>query len=338
MSDLVPQSQLTRKDFVSNQDVRWCPGCGDYAILNTVQKFLPTLGIPKERIVWVSGIGCSSRFPYYLETYGFHTIHGRAPAIATGLRAANPELSLWLVTGDGDGLSIGGNHLLHCLRRNVDLRILMFNNRIYGLTKGQYSPTSEQGKITKSSPQGTADHPVDPATFALGCGGTFVARSIDVAAAHLTSVLERAAAHRGTAFVEIFQNCSVFNDGAFDSFTDKSLAAERQLHVQHGAPLRYGKNGELGVRLNPRILALEVIRPGQDGTTDADVLIHDETNQTIAHLLTHMPFAEFPVALGVLYAVERPTYDQGIAQQLETANGPRDLDQLLRGTSPWTVL
>src|SRR5690242_5471105 len=226
MSNTTSPTKLTKKDFESDQDVRWCPGCGDYSVLANVQRMMPDLGIPREQIVWVSGIGCSSRFPYYMNTYGFHTIHGRAPAFATGIKVANPELSVWLATGDGDGLSIGGNHLMHCLRRNVDIKILLFNNRIYGLTKGQYSPTSEFGKITKSTPGGSADQPVDPAGFALGCNASFVARSVDTDAPHLTDVLRRAAQHVGTAFMEIYQNCPVFNDGAFDSFVEKTSKAD----------------------------------------------------------------------------------------------------------------
>src|SRR6187455_283538 len=235
------------KDFTSDQEVRWCPGCGDYVILNTIRNFLPELGLRRENIAFVSGIGCSSRFPYYLETYGFHSIHGRAPTIATGLALARPDLSVWVVTGDGDALSIGGNHLIHALRRNVNVTILLFNNRIYGLTKGQYSPTSELGKVTKSTPSGSADQPVDPASFALGVNASFVARSIDTEAVHLGEVLRRAAAHVGTAFIEIYQNCNVFNDGAFDVFTDKAVRAERQVRVEHGKPLVFGTNNDKGL-------------------------------------------------------------------------------------------
>ena len=259
MNDVIETPKLTRKDFATDQDVRWCPGCGDYSILANVQRVMPELGVARENIVWVSGIGCSSRFPYYMNTFGFHTIHGRAPAIAMGVKAANPELSVWVVTGDGDGLSIGGNHLLHALRRNLDIHILMFNNRIYGLTKGQYSPTSEFGKVTKSTPLGSADQPVDPATFALGSGGSFVARSIDVDAQHLSEMLRRAAQHKGTTFLEIYQNCNVFNDGAFDSFRDKAAQADRQLRVEHGKPLVFGKDKNQGLRISARTLSLEVV-------------------------------------------------------------------------------
>src|SRR6266480_5197847 len=241
--------KLTKKDFESDQDVRWCPGCGDYAILSAVQKTMPDLGIPKENIVFISGIGCSSRFPYYMNTYGFHTIHGRAPAIATGLRVARPDLKIFLVTGDGDGLSIGGNHMLHVLRRNVNLTILLFNNRIYGLTKGQYSPTSELGKVTKSTPVGSADRPVNPLAFALGCGATFVGRTVDRNIPHMEEMLKRAARHRGTSFMEILQNCNVFNDGAWADLTEKASKADAQLLLEHGKPLVFGKNRDRGIRL-----------------------------------------------------------------------------------------
>ncbi|HEY5961957.1 MAG TPA: 2-oxoacid:ferredoxin oxidoreductase subunit beta, partial [Polyangiaceae bacterium] len=243
-------SSLTKKDFVSNQDPRWCPGCGDYAILSTVQRVMPELGVAKENFVWVSGIGCSSRLPYYIDTFGLHTIHGRALPIATGIRVANPALSVWVATGDGDALSIGGNHLMHCLRRNVDIKILLFNNRIYGLTKGQYSPTSELGKVTKTSPTGAADAPIDPISFAIGCGATFVARTYDVSGDHLASVLRRAAAHQGTAFIEILQNCPVFNEGAFDAITQRSSISTRQLRVESGKPLLFGEDNRLGLKFD----------------------------------------------------------------------------------------
>jgi 2-oxoglutarate ferredoxin oxidoreductase subunit beta len=290
-------------------------------------------------MVWVSGIGCSSRFPYYMNTYGFHTIHGRAPAIATGVKIANPELSVWVATGDGDALSIGGNHLMHCLRRNVDINILLFNNRIYGLTKGQYSPTSEAGKVTKSSPFGAADQPIDPASFALGSNASFIARSIDTEAEHLTGVLRRLAHHRGAGLVEIFQNCSVFNDGAFESFTAKDVAVEKQLRVRHGEPLVFGKDRRRGLRLT-RTLGLEIVEVGADGVTEKDLLVHDETNPTLAHLLARMPYPQFPVALGVLHAVPRATYEETLAAQRRLAEqklGAADLQALLRGTSAWTV-
>ena len=239
-----PAVKASRKDWVSDQDVRWCPGCGDYSILANVQRVMPDLGVPRENVVFVSGIGCSSRFPYYMNTYGFHTIHGRAPAFATGIKASRPELSVWVVTGDGDGLSIGGNHLLHTIRRNIDTQILLFNNKIYGLTKGQYSPTSDLGTKTKSSPQGAIDHPIDPISFALGCGATFVARTIDVDAKHMQQVLKRAHEHKGTAFVEILQNCPVFNDGIWDELQDRKTRAEASLVLEHGQPLVFGGPGE----------------------------------------------------------------------------------------------
>jgi 2-oxoglutarate ferredoxin oxidoreductase subunit beta len=294
-------------------------------------------------MVWVSGIGCSSRFPYYMNTYGFHTIHGRAPAFVTGIKVANPKLSVWMVTGDGDGLSIGGNHLMHILRRNVDAKLLMFNNRIYGLTKGQYSPTSEIGKVTKSTPFGSADQPVDPATFALGCNASFVARAIDTDAKGLASVIRRAASHSGTSFTEIYQNCNVFNDGAFDSFRERENAAERQLHVENGKALRFGKEREKGLRLDPRTLSLRVVTLGEtdvDGRVigEEDLIVHDETNPTLANLLARMPYPEFPVALGVLYSVPRPTYDGTLTEQTNEARKTKpDLGKLLRSGGTWTV-
>jgi 2-oxoglutarate ferredoxin oxidoreductase subunit beta len=340
MTELVPATHLTRKDFASDQDVRWCPGCGDYAILATVQRTLPDIGIAPERMVWVSGIGCSSRFPYYMNTYGFHTIHGRAPAIATGIKVSNPELTVWVVTGDGDGLSIGGNHLMHCLRRNVDLNILMFNNRIYGLTKGQYSPTSEIGKVTKSTPLGSADYPVDPASFALGCNARFVARSIDVEAKHLSSVLMRAAAHKGTTFTEIYQNCNVFNDGAFEGFRAREVKEDKQILVEHGKPLLFGQDNQKGLRVDGRTLQLTVVELGKDGVTEADVLVHDETNGILAAMLARMPFPEFPVAIGVLFAQETESYEARVSAQLAASRnrqGPGDLKALLSSGETWTV-
>lgn len=340
MSAPIPQANLTRKDFVTDQEVRWCPGCGDYSILATVQRLLPELGVPPERMVWVSGIGCSSRFPYYLNTYGFHSIHGRAPALAMGIKAANPELSVWIATGDGDALSIGGNHLLHCLRRNLDVNILLFNNRIYGLTKGQYSPTSEFGKTTKSTPDGSIDHPVDAATFALGARGSFVARSVDVEVEHLSGVLRRAAAHRGTSFVEVFQNCNVFNDKAHAAFTAKDTRARHQIRVEHQKPLVFGEGGAYGLRLSPRTLGLEVVEVGADGPEASGVLIHDETNTALGHLLASMPFPEFPMALGVLHAKPRETYEAMLVHQGRQAvakRGTGDLEKLLFSGATWTL-
>ncbi|MEN9579003.1 MAG: hypothetical protein RJA70_2012 [Pseudomonadota bacterium] len=340
MSNVVPTRNLTRADFSSDQDIRWCPGCGDYAILATVQRTMPELGVLPENMVWVSGIGCSSRFPYYMNTYGFHTIHGRAPGIATGIKVANPDLTVWMVTGDGDGLSIGGNHLMHCLRRNVDINILLFNNRIYGLTKGQYSPTSETGKITKSTPMGSTDNPLDPVVFALGCNASFVARSIDVEAKHLGQMITRAANHRGGTFTEIYQNCNVFNDEAFEAFRAKDVKDERQIHLEHGKPLLFGADKRKGLRLDPKTFKLSVVTLGENGMTESDILVHDETNQTLAYMLARMPFPQFPVALGVFYAVEGETYNARTEQQVNFSvdkQGKGDLTKLLNSGETWTV-
>lgn len=338
MQAIIPQV-LTKKDFASGQDPRWCPGCGDYAILATVQRVLPELGIPKENIVWVSGIGCSSRFPYYVNTYGMHTIHGRALPIATGIRVANPNLSVWVATGDGDSLSIGGNHLLHCLRRNVDLNILLFNNRIYGLTKGQYSPTSEQGKITKSSPLGAAERPLDPFSFALGAGATFFARSYDVAGDHLAEVLKRAAAHRGTALIEILQNCNVFNDGAFDVITDRATMAEKQLRVVHNTPLRFGERGQRGLVVDTQTMSLKAVDLEKEPGREADVLVYDESNAMHSTLLSRLDPVAFPLPLGVLYAAHRPTYDASMSEQKALAVSKRKggLADLLFSGHTWEV-
>ncbi|HEY8518012.1 MAG TPA: 2-oxoacid:ferredoxin oxidoreductase subunit beta [Candidatus Binatia bacterium] len=339
MSTATPgqQPKLTRKDFESDQEVRWCPGCGDYAILAQVQKVLPELGIPRENFVFVSGIGCSSRFPYYVNTYGFHTLHGRAPAIATGLKLARPELSVWIVTGDGDALSIGGTHLIHVLRRNVDVNILLFNNRIYGLTKGQYSPTSEAGKITKSTPDGSVDNPFKPLVLALGAEATFIARSIDVEAKHLQETIRQAHAHRGAAFVEILQNCNIFNDGAFSDLTERDIKADHQLVLEHGKPMIFGKNRDRGIRMvNMRP---EVVQLG-NGVTEADLLVHDKHNPVQAYLLAHMTPPQFPTPIGVLYEVERPAYEQSVRNQLEAAKsrpGAGDLQKLLLSGDVWTV-
>jgi 2-oxoglutarate ferredoxin oxidoreductase subunit beta len=331
------ESKLTRKDFVSDQDVRWCPGCGDYAILAQVQKVMPELGIPREKFVFISGIGCSSRFPYYMNTYGFHSIHGRAPAIASGLKITRPELSVWVITGDGDALSIGGNHLIHALRRNVDLNILLFNNRIYGLTKGQYSPTSEQGKITKSTPFGSVDHPFNPISVALGSEGSFVARTIDVEAKHLQEIVRRAYEHRGTSFVEILQNCNIFNDGAFEDLTAKESKAETQLLLEHGKPLLFGKDRDKGIRMKGH--SLEAVKLG-NGITEADIIVHDETDSALAFLLSLMTPPSFPTPIGVFRAVERATYEEIMIQQIQAAKqrqGDGDLDKLLNRGDTWTV-
>ncbi len=330
--------KLSRKDFISDQDVRWCPGCGDYSILAQVQKVLPELGVARENFVFISGIGCSSRFPYYMNTYGFHSIHGRAPAIATGIKVARPELHVWVVTGDGDALSIGGNHLIHALRRNVSLKILLFNNRIYGLTKGQYSPTSELGKITKSTPLGSVDHPFYPISVALGADATFVARSVDVDAKHLQDVLKRAHEHPGGAFVEILQNCNIFNDGAWDAVSDKNTRADNALFLEHGKPIRFGKNREKGIRVNGAMQA-EVVTLGE-GIEEGGLLVHDERNPAEAFLLSRMAPPEFPTPLGVFYAVERPTYEAGATQQIEAARaklGEGNVEALLNRGDTWVV-
>lgn len=328
---------LTRKDYVSDQMVRWCPGCGDFAILAQVQKLLPSLGIPKEKYVFISGIGCSSRFPYYMNTYGLHTIHGRAPTFATGLKCARPDLSVWVVTGDGDGLSIGGNHLLHAIRRNIDIKILLFNNRIYGLTKGQASPTSEMGKKTKSSPAGTIDRPIDPLRFALGAEGAFVARSVDTDVEHLTQTLDRAARHKGTAFVEIYQNCIVFNDGAFGDASERAKRDDAILRLENGKPMIFGKGKEKGIRLNglkPEVVNFDPAKPPKD------LLVHNENGGAeYAFLLTQLKAPEFPVPVGVFHAVQEPTYDQRMEEQIKAyaKPGADDIEKLLTGAESWTV-
>jgi 2-oxoglutarate ferredoxin oxidoreductase subunit beta len=327
--------KLTRKDFVSDQDVRWCPGCGDYSILAQVQRVMPELGLPREKFVFISGIGCSSRFPYYMNTYGFHSIHGRAPAIASGLKISRPDLSVWVVTGDGDGLSIGGNHLIHALRRNVGLKILLFNNRIYGLTKGQYSPTSELGKITKSTPLGSVDYPFNPIAVAMGVDASFVARSIDVEAKSLQDVLRRAYEHPGGAFVEILQNCNIFNDGAWESLTDKATKADTVLLLEHGKPLLFGKNRDKGIKLGAGG-RLEVVALG-GGTTETDILLHDETNRPLAYMLAHL---ENPTPIGVFHAEVRPAYEDAMAKQVDMARqklGDGDLNALLNRGETWVV-
>jgi 2-oxoglutarate ferredoxin oxidoreductase subunit beta len=327
----------TKRDFVSDQDVRWCPGCGDYAVLSQVQKVLPEFGVARENFVFISGIGCSSRFPYYVNTFGIHSIHGRAPALATGVKVARPELSVWIMTGDGDALSIGGNHILHTLRRNLDVNILLFNNRIYGLTKGQYSPTSELGKITKSSPLGSADYPVDPSTIALGAEGTFVARTIDVETKHLQEMIRRAFEHKGTAFIEILQNCNVFNDGAWAALTDKETKLDAQLVLQHGQPLVFGKNRDKGIRLAG--FRPEIVRLG-NGITEADLLVHDEQDPSLGYILSHLGPPAFPTPIGVFRAIVRPTYEALVAEQIKQAqqkSGPGDLDAAMRRGDTWTV-
>jgi len=326
--------KLQPKDFASDQEVRWCPGCGDYAILKAVQKVLADIGARRENTVFVSGIGCSSRFPYYVSTYGFHTVHGRAPAVATGVKIANPGLDVWVMTGDGDGLSIGGNHMLHVLRRNVDLQIILFNNEIYGLTKGQYSPTSRQGTRSPTSPGGSLERPLSAAAFALGAGGRFVARGIDTQQGPLVEVLKRAHANRGASFVEVFQNCLVFNDGVFDEFTEREVAEERQLHLVHGQPMLFGKDRKKGLRLDPASLALEVVPVGEGGVALDAILVHDETNRALADMLAALE-PPAPVALGVLYCA--PVEDYTTAVQGQSAAGSNDLGALLTAGKTWTV-
>lgn len=341
---LVPKAvgRQSMKDFKSDQEVRWCPGCGDYAILAAVQGFLPELGLARENIVFVSGIGCSSRFPYYMNTYGMHSIHGRAPAIATGLAASRSDLSVWVVTGDGDALSIGGNHLIHALRRNVNLKILLFNNRIYGLTKGQYSPTSEVGKITKSTPMGSLDAPFNPLSLAIGAEAGFVARTVDSDRKHLTSVLREAAAHPGTALVEIYQNCNIFNDGAFDVIKDRARAEEAVIRLEHGQPVRFGADGRRGVVRDRATGDLRVVdvTPANEG----DLLVHDAhaASPTTAFALSRLadPDTLHHTPIGVLRSVRRPVYDAQMNDQLDTAvrdRGEGDLAALLAGTDTWTV-
>jgi len=329
--------ELTAKDFKTDQEVRWCPGCGDYAILAAMQGFMPELGIERERLVFISGIGCAARFPYYMQTYGMHSIHGRAPAIATGLATSRPDLSVWVVTGDGDALSIGGNHLIHALRRNVNVKVVLFNNQIYGLTKGQYSPTSEPGKVTKSTPMGSIDYPFNPVSLAIGAEATFVARSIDTDRKHLTSVLRRAAAHRGTAFVEIYQNCNIFNDGAFDSVKEHP---ENQIRLEHGKPIRFGTDGERGVRQRPdgSCELVDVAEVGEDA-----LLVHDEHHEKSSpgfalSRIAHTPHG--PTPFGIFRDVERPVYDELMREQIAAAQetqGAGDLRELLHAGDTWTI-
>ncbi len=329
---------LTPANFASSQEVRWCPGCGDYSILKTVRLALAETAAKPENTVFVSGIGCSSRFPYYVETYGYHTIHGRAPAVATGVKLANPELDVWIVTGDGDGLSIGGNHMGHVLRRNLDCQILLFNNEIYGLTKGQYSPTSRQGTRSPSTPFGSVERPVNPCSFALGAGGRFVARAIDIGQKELLGLLKRAHANKGTSFVEIYQNCAVFNDAAFEEFAAKKAQPDRTVWLEHGQPILFAK-GTKGLKLNPERLCLEIVEVAGGDWKAAGVLVHDETNKAIAHLLIDLPAESFPIALGVIYCDPAPTFDGAVVAQNQKAAGGkrRDLQKLLSSGETWTV-
>jgi 2-oxoglutarate ferredoxin oxidoreductase subunit beta len=339
MSTATSLPTISAKDLASDQEVRWCPGCGDYSILAQMKKALAPLGFPREKMVFISGIGCSSRFPYYMNTYGFHSIHGRAPTFATGLKACRPDLQVWVITGDGDGLSIGGNHLIHAIRRNVDLKIVLFNNEIYGLTKGQYSPTSRIGTRTKSSPLGSIDNPLRPLSIAIGAEATFVARTLDVDVHHLTETLKRASAHKGTAFIEVYQNCKIFNDGVFEYATDKSIKADNTLFLEHGKPLIFGKDRNKGIRLNG--LDPEVVTLGNGVAVD-DLLIHDEKAEepSLAYLLSRMVYPRFPEGVGVYRAVERPCYDDLLNAQIEEvikAKGKGKLDELFASEDSWVV-
>ena len=332
------KTTLTRKDFISDQNVRWCPGCGDYAILAQAQKVFPDLGVPKENFLIVSGIGCSSRFPYYMDTFGFHSIHGRATPLATGAKLANPDLSVWVVTGDGDSMSIGGNHLIHILRRNLDINILLFNNEVYGLTKGQYSPTSAQGHISKSTPLGSVDYPFNPPQLALGAGGTFIARGIDREQKHLQSLLRDAHNHSGTSFVEIYQNCWVFNDGAFANLTERELKMETQLILDQGKPMIFGKERNKGMRLAGG--KLEVVELGETSSMD-EILVHDESNKIQGLLLSELTHKDgFPTPIGIIYRENKPTYEDLLYDQMDKAinsQGEGDLDTLFRNGHTWKV-
>ncbi|HEY4148755.1 MAG TPA: 2-oxoacid:ferredoxin oxidoreductase subunit beta [Chitinophagaceae bacterium] len=343
MSETTALPQLTAKDFSTDQEVRWCPGCGDYSILAQVQKIMPGLGIPRENIVIISGIGCSSRFPYYMNTYGMHSIHGRATAIASGLKAARPDLSVWIVTGDGDSLSIGGNHTIHLLRRNFNVNILLFNNQIYGLTKGQYSPTSEEKKVTKSTPFGSIDHPFNPLALAMGADATFIARSMDRDPKHLQEALIRSHKHRGSSFLEIYQNCNIFNDGAFEAFTEKSTKPEETLFLEQGKPLIFGAQRHKGIKLDG--FHPIVVEIGKDASVD-DLWVHDESDFYKAQILVRMfddpsrP-GHLPRPFGVFYETDRPCYEEGMALQIEevqASKGKGDLDKLLKGYETWTIV
>lgn len=335
MNDMTPIT-TSLKDWESDQEVRWCPGCGDYAILKAVQRTLPMIGADPATTVFVSGIGCSSRFPYYIESYGFHTIHGRAPAVVTGIKLANPELDIWMVTGDGDGLSIGGNHLMHILRRNLNCQIMLFNNEIYGLTKGQYSPTSRVGTRTPSTPLGSVDRPAQPCAFALGSGARFVARGFDVSK-NLPDVLVAAHAHKGAAFIEIFQNCIVYNADVFDGFAAPKGVDDHQLWLTHGEPMLFG--GNKGIALDHQSLSLKVVEVADGDWASAGVIVHDVRNRSVAHMLVELPFGEFPMALGVLYDDPRPTFEDGVADERARASEGKaaDLGKLLSRGQTWTV-
>jgi 2-oxoglutarate ferredoxin oxidoreductase subunit beta len=339
MTDQLVTLNIDPKTYASKQEPRWCPGCGDYSILAQMKKVLAKIGAKRENTVFVSGIGCSSRFPYYMDTYGFHAIHGRALGVATGVKIARPEMTVWVITGDGDGLSIGGNHLLHAIRRNLDINILLFNNRIYGLTKGQYSPTSPFGKRTKSTPMGSIDFPLHPLSVAIGAEAAFVARSIDVNTKHLAYVLERAVQHKGTSFVEIYQNCIVFNDGAFEYATAKETKDDATIYLEHGRPLVFGKNRDKGIRLNG--MTPEIVTIGE-GTTEDDLLRHDERRDdpSLAYLLSRLHYPDFPEPIGVFRCVERPTYEELVLDQVREATricGKGRLEDLFAEGETWVV-
>ncbi|MCB1121890.1 MAG: 2-oxoacid:ferredoxin oxidoreductase subunit beta [Verrucomicrobiae bacterium] len=337
----IEEAPLTKKDFVTPNDVRWCPGCGDYAILNSLQRTLPELGIPKENYVVVSGIGCSSRFPYYMNTYGFHTIHGRGPTVATGVKVANPELCVWMITGDGDGLSIGGNHLMHTLRRNVDINILLFNNRVYGLTKGQYSPTSPVGTRTKTTPMGSIDNPINPILFALGAEATFIARTIDTNPKHMVDTFKAAQAHKGVSFVEIFQNCVIFNNKTWEPVYGRQNRDDNMLFLEEGQPMVFGKEEKKGIIWNG--IKPEVISLGDATPEEKNVLIHTPRREGSLYtaMLAEMNHPEFPTPIGILRQVDKPTYDQQIHVQVEEAMASRgkktDLQSIVQGSSTWTI-
>ena len=334
-----PAQKYTAKDFQSDQDVRWCPGCGDYSILAQVQRVMPDLNVPRHKIAFISGIGCSSRFPYYMDTYGFHSIHGRAPAIASGLKIARPDLMVWVATGDGDGLSIGGNHLIHICRRNLDIKIMLFNNQIYGLTKGQYSPTSEAGKVTKSTPYGSVDHPFNPLLVALGAEASFVARTLDRDPKHMQYVIKRAAEHKGTSFIEIYQNCNVFNDGAFFTFTEKDTKDDNVVFLEHGKPMVFGKEKDKGIKLEgftPTVVSLI------DGKYSVnDLIVHNEKDTMLSFILARMSsIADLPRPVGVVYSVERPLYEAEMSRQIQDAirkQGEGNLEKLLNKGETWTI-
>ncbi len=328
----------TKKDFVSDQEVRWCPGCGDYSILSAIQTAMTQIGKKREDICFVSGIGCSSRFPYYMNTFGMHTIHGRAAAIASGLKIHNPNLSVWVATGDGDAMAIGGNHLIHALRRNIDIKIIMFNNEIYGLTKGQYSPTTKEGVVTKTTPYGVIDHPFTPASLALGCDATFFARTIDTDIKHMTSVILEAAAHKGSAFVEIYQNCVIFSDKIHDPYTNKATRDDNTVKVEHGKPMIFGKEQNKGLILvgtKPQVVTI-----GEKGITEKDLMVHDKSDDNMAYILSRMKFPELPVALGVFRQVTKSSYEADLEGQIATVTakkGPGNMKALLASGQTWDV-